>query len=131
MFGLLKGEKSSENDLRDSGSDIFGDAIDPGGSENPYEDTEMATQPETPVKRPRKRTLVEDSPNTPTPSTQVMRITDGKTPMDTEIVMDRMYRLVEELRYVTDKLDEQSAWYERQLEEKDKTKKKKKGNWKP
>jgi hypothetical protein len=82
MFGLLKDKKSSENDLKDSGSDIFVDATDPGGSDNPYENTAMATQPETPVKRPRNRTLVEDSPNTPTPNTQVMRITDGKTSID-------------------------------------------------
>jgi hypothetical protein len=116
MFGLLKGKKSSENDLRDSGSDIFVDAIDPGGSENPYEDTEKATQPETPVKRPKKRTLVEDSPNTPTPSTQVMRITDGKTSMDTELVMDMVYRLMDEIRDTRDMVDtlaEQNAWYKK------------------
>jgi hypothetical protein len=70
MFGLLKGKKSLENDREDSIDDVFFDVIDPGGSENPPEDTEMAIQPETPVKvRPKKRALIEDSPNSPTPDT--------------------------------------------------------------
>jgi hypothetical protein len=116
------------------------DAIDPGGSENPYEDTEMATQPETPRQRPRKRALVENSPNTPTPSAHILRITDGKTPMDTELVMDMMYRLMDEVRDMLDMLDtldtldtleEQNAWYKKKPEEKTKKKTKTKGNLKP
>ena len=65
----------------------------------------MATQPETPVKRLKKWSPIEDSPKSPTPGAQILRITDGRTLVDTKQVMDMMYRLVDEVHgHFTDML---------------------------
>ena len=54
--------------------------------------------------------------------------------MDIELVMDMVYRLMDEIRDTRDMLDtlaEQNAWYKKKPEEKTKKKTKTKGNLKP
>ena len=117
MFGLLKGGKCSEKRPQRlmfwlfRGCDRFWRVREPlWGHRN-------GDAAGNPGQTPQERTLVEDSPNTPTPSTQIMRITDGKTPMDTELVM--MYRLMDKVRDVRDMLDmldtleEENGWYKK------------------